>query len=74
MNTTAESAVHYDAEADVHGITEDATTSKAKRRKHKNRPVIIEDAEDDAQPSTSTAIVPTTETSAKTKKLKKKRA
>ena len=76
-NTNTESAVHCDAEADVHGITEDATTSKPKRKKHKNRPVIIQDAEDDAQPSTSTAMLPATETStkaSKAKKLKKKRA
>ena len=72
-NTTTESAVHYDPDADVHGITEDATTSTPKGRKRKNRPVIIEDAEDEAKPTTSTAIGPTTETSATTKKLKKKR-
>ena len=69
-NTNTESAVHYDAEADIHGATEDATTSKPKRKKHENRPVIFEDAEDDAQPSTSTAMLPTTEASTKASKAK----
>ena len=45
-NTTAESAAAHDTDAEVQGNTNEASTSKPKRKKQKHTPVVVENADE----------------------------